>query len=342
MSEIKNRSRNFGSTIFQCCSIPLSIIALFALFVGIIEIKYSDSYVWNFTDSKEDVYKYIVLSRKKITFEIDDEYRCTQDRIEYLYNHTDSLVFDSLLTEILRFRTKDGCLKDYETLWPVMDWCKVKGKKITEMMSLRDSFYTLKYDTTWIADLYGWRRKNKVQPFMSLIDVVVCYMVADSLSWKDNVDVYDDMTTCKTIRRNLFERLAQNGHYSTDSSSIPDRIKSHQCLFSWNSWSGFELNWGKGDLGYVLQNDTVCEIISLYGKRHDTIDRYSYSIIDRYYYGIIKQEDCDCNHFWHDRMVSKVEIENPSDCFHMRNSIFSNITSSSNVTYHQKRISHFE
>ena len=354
MTKIRNKSKTSRliAIVKWACGILWSIVTLFVVYICVLKIASSDFYVWNFTNSKDNVYKYVVKSREKFKVKIVDfslliddfDYGSVQERLVYLYNHNDSLVFDSLLSEILRFRTKEGCLKDFKTLCPVLDWCKVRGEKYSEIILLRDSFLSLNRDTIWSADLYKSKkyRINTIKPFLSHINEVICYMVADSFAWKDNEDVYDDVTTCKTVRESLFERLVQNGHCSTDSSAIPERIKSHQCLFSWNSWSEFELNWEKGNLGYVLQNDTVCEIISLYGKHRDTIDRYSYCIIDRYYYGDIKREDCDCNHFWHDRMVSEVGIVNPSDCFHMRNSIFSKITSSSHVTYYRSRISHFE
>lgn len=354
MTKMRNKSKIGCLTVIVkwTCGVFLGVFALLVVYICVLKIASSDFFVWNFTNSKDNVYKYVVKSREKFKVKIvgfsllidDFDYGSVQERLDYLYTHNDSLVFDSLLSEILRFRTKEGCLKDFKTLCPVLDWCKERGKKYSEIILLKDSFLSLNRDTIWSADLYNTKeyRINSINPFLSHINEVVCYMVADSFAWKGNEDVYNDVTTCNMIRSHLFEQLVQNGHCTTDSSSIPERVKLHQCLFSWDSWSGFELNLGKGILGYVLQNDTVCEIISLYGKRHDTIDRYSYSIIDRYYYGDIKQEDCDCNHFWHDRMVSKVEIENPSDCFHMRDSIFSNITSSLNVTYHQKRISHFE
>ena len=342
MMETKNKSKKkcIVTYLIWICGTFLGGITLIVLFVSIIGFFLSDFYVWNFTDSKEDVYKYVVKSRYKLR--IDDDFGSVQDRIDYLYNHNDSLVFDSLLTEVLRFRTKDGCLKDYKTLWPVLIWCKEKGKKYSEIMSLKDSFLSLNHDTVWIANLYETGRENHIQPFISLIDEIVSSMVSDTLVWKDDKDVYDDITTCKMIRDGLFERLVQNGHYSTDSSSIPESVKLHQCLFSWNQWSGIVLDWKSKKLGYVLQNDTVCEIISVYAKRNDVNGRYSFCIIDRYYYGSIRQEECYCNHLWHDRMASEIEIEDPSNCIQMRDSIFSKIVSSSYVTYHRKKISHFE
>lgn len=316
----------------------LCLLTIIALSVCLPLVLTSDYYVWNFTDSKEDVYKYIVKSRYKLR--IDEDELNVKERIDYLYNHNDSLVFDSLLTEILKFRTMDGNLKDSRTISSVMDWCKVRGKKFLEINTLRDSFLSLP-DTVWYANLYDVRKGNSKRHFLSLIEEVICYMLTDSLAWKDNKDVYKEVSTFKMIREGLFNRLTYNGSYSIDSSSIPEKVKSHQCLFDWSDHS-IEYKDYKRDLGYVQKNDTVCEIITVYRQRYDNIDRNTFCVIDQYYYGDIGQKNSVCNHFWHDRMVSKFMVENPLDCYRMRDSIFSEITTSSNLTYFQKKISHFE
>lgn len=300
------------NSLFRGCLFTyIVLIAMILLVVVIGKLLTSDAYVWNFTKSNEDVYRYIAESSSK--FNLNEEYENIHERLNYLYNHNDSIVFDSLLTEILSFRTKDGYLKDSRTMSPVLNWCKERGIKYLEIKSLRDSFLFIKRDSVWTYRFDDHTtRQNSVKGFLRVLDDAICYMMSDTLAWKGNVDLYEEVTSCKTIRKGFYERLLRNGRYSADSAQIPTIIKSHSCLFHDDEY----INGSPRCFGFVLQNDTVCEVISV---------EKECCIIDCYYYGNMVHKDCHCHHFWHDRMKVAIKVENPQECLKMRDSIFSHV-----------------
>lgn len=300
------------NSLFRGCLFTyVVLLAIILLFVVIGKFLTSDAYVWNFTKSNEDVYRYIAESNSK--FNLNEECDNIHERLLYLYNHNNSLTFDSILTEILSFRTKDGYLKDSRTIEPVLMWCKERGVKYPEIKLLRDSFLSIKRDSVWKYHFDKHRsRTNSVIGFLRVLDDAICYMMSDTLAWKKDVDLYEEVTSCKAIREGFYERLLRNGRYSADSTQIPTIVKSHSCLFHDDEY----INDAPKRFGFVFQNDTVCVVISV---------KKECCVIDRFYYGNMVQEDCQCHHFWHDRMNVRIKIEDPQECLIKRDSIFSHV-----------------
>ena len=158
---------------------PVLLIILF------VWITTSDAYEWNYSDLRDDVYEYLAASDKRFDLTTDTEYDNFEKRWKYLYNNTDSLTFDSLLTAMLSFRTRSGELKDERIMGWILDRCP--SSKYDNVLALRDSFLTLKQDTSW----YDAGRLNDVASFVSCLNTSLCYMT-DSLIWKGNDDsAYD-------------------------------------------------------------------------------------------------------------------------------------------------------
>jgi len=157
-------------------------VLLFVLFAW---ITTSDAYVWNYTDLRNDVYEYFAASDEKFDLRLDTEYDKFEKRWIYLCTNSDSLTFDSLLTSMFSFRTQSGELKDERIMGWILDRCP--SSKYANVAALKDSFLTLKQDTTW----YDAGRLNDVPSFVSRLNTTLCYMT-DSLMWKGNDDsAYD-------------------------------------------------------------------------------------------------------------------------------------------------------
>lgn len=161
--------------------VPVMPYLLFSLFAW---ITTSDAYEWNYSDLRNDVYEYLAASDERFDLTSDTEYDNFEKRWNYLHNMNDSLTFDSLLTAMLSFRTRSGELKDERIMGWILDRCP--SSKYVNVLALRDSFLTLKQDSSWYAG-----RLNDVASFVSCLNTSLCYMT-DSLIWKGNDDsAYD-------------------------------------------------------------------------------------------------------------------------------------------------------